>query len=132
MYGLEWGQPAIIAEALAQTCVHGVDIKSFLLEAEAAAAKSSPDDMPSIWSLYEAVKADSNLAGSVRMADANKVRDGVLVRARPDMVKVAARVKVKPEELEERTVEMYNSVVAMASAAAIHPPNYPKFDFFLM
>lgn len=131
MYGMEWAQPAIIAEALAQTCVHNNDLKSFLLETEKE-AKSVSGDMPSIWSLYETVQADSALASAVRMEDRNKLRDGVLVRARAEMMKIAARVKVKPEELEDRTAEMFNTVVAMAAAAAIHPPKNPKFDFFLM
>jgi len=131
MYGMEWAQPAIIAEALAQTCVHRNDLKSFLLETEKE-AKSVSADMPSIWSLYETVKADSALANAVRMEDPNKLRDGVLVRARAEMMKIAARVKVKPEELEDRTAEMFNTVVAMAAAAAIHPRKNPKFDFFLM
>lgn len=132
MYGMEWAQPAIVAEALAQTSVHGNDLNSFLFEAEKEAAQSSAGDMPSIVSLYKAVHDNDKLANSVRMEDSNKVRDGVLVRARAEMLRVANRVKVRPEQLEEKTAEMFHSALYMAAAAAIHPPKHPKFDFFFM
>ncbi|KAK1766177.1 HypA protein [Phialemonium atrogriseum] len=132
MYGMEWAQPAIVAEALAQTSVHGNDLNPFLFEAEKEAAQSSAGDMPSIVSLYKAVHDNDKLANSVRMEDSNKVRDGVLVRARAEMLKVASRVKVRPEQLEEKTAEMFHSALYMAAAAAIHPPKHPKFDFFFI
>ncbi len=121
----------MVAMALAQTAVHSNDLGPFMLEAEKA-ARSSSADMPPIASLYEAVKANNKLATSAHMKDANKVRDGVLKRARDEMLQLASQVRVKPEELEEKTVEMYNNVVYIAASAAFHPPKVPKFDFFLM
>lgn len=133
MYGLEWSQPAIVAMALAQTAVHSNDLGPFLHEAEKA-ARSSSTDMPSISSLYEAVRTDEKLSKAAQMSDSNKVRDGVLGRAKSQMLHLASQVKVKPEELEERTVEMYNAAVWAAASAAVHPPGgrMPRFDFFLM
>lgn len=130
MYGIEWAQPAIIAMGLAQAAVHQVE--QFLVEAEKAAKTSSSADMPPIALLYKAVAADEKLAHAAEMKDSNKIRDGVLVRAREEMLKIVSEVKVKPDQLEERTVEMYNNAVAVATAAAFHPPKTPKFDFFLM
>jgi hypothetical protein len=134
MYGMEWNQPAIVAEALAQTSVHGADLNPFLLEAEkrAMSSNNSADGMPSIISLYEEVRANDKLAHAAQMKDSNKVRDGVLVRARDEMMNLVTRVKVRPEDLHSKTVEMFNSVVYMSAAAAFHPPKTPKFDFFLM
>lgn len=139
MYGMEWRQPSIVAEALAQAAVHGNDIGIYLLEAERLAKVSSEDDddsvpPPSIVNLLQAVHDDEKLAGAAKMSDANKVRDGVLVRAREEILRIASRVRVRPDELEERTAEMFNACVYMASSAAMtmHPPKQPKFDFFLM
>lgn len=131
MYALEWAQPAMVAMALAQTAVHSNDLGPFLHEAEKA-SKSSSADMPSIASLYEAVKANDKLAQAAQMQDANKVRDGVMKRARDAMLQLASRVKVKPEQLEEKTVEMYDNAVYIAASASFHPPKINKFDFFLM
>ncbi|KAK3359739.1 hypothetical protein B0T25DRAFT_564723 [Lasiosphaeria hispida] len=130
MFGMEWRQPAIVAEALAQTAVHGIDIRGFLIEAESA-AKEGPGTGP-IVDLFEAVRGDEKLAGAVRNEDGNKLRDGVLKRAKDEIISLAARVKVLPEELEEKTAEMFDACVYMASAAAIHPGKIPKYDFFLM
>ncbi|KAH8908431.1 HypA protein [Coniochaeta sp. PMI_546] len=131
MYGVEWDQPAMVAMALAQTAVHSNDLGPFMLESEKA-ARSSSADMPSIASLYEAVKANKKLASAAQMKDANKVRDGVLKRARDEMLQLASRIRVRPEQLEEKTVEMYDNAVYIAASAAIHPPKIPKFDFFLI
>lgn len=131
MYGAEWAQPAMVAMALAQTAVHSNDLGPFLLEAEQA-AKSGEGDMPSIKELYEAVRGDEKLAAAAQFKDGNKIRDGVLKRAREEMMAVVGRVRVKSEELEERTVEMYNAAVWMATGAAFKPGKLEKFDFFLM
>jgi len=132
MYGAEWAQPAMVAMALAQTAVHSNEIGPFLLEAEQAAKSSSAADMPSIKSLYEAVRDNEKLANAAQMGDSNKVRDGVLKRARDEMLRLASRVRVRPEQLEEKTVEMHDTVVYTTASAAFHPGKVPKFDFFLM
>lgn len=138
MYGVEWEQPAVVAEALAQAGVHGDEIRDFLVGSEALAAKlhagGAEEDyrMPSIASLYEQAAAHDKIASSVRNEDGNKLVQGVLTRAKDEMVALAAKVRVRPEELEERTVEMYNEAVFVAASAAAHPTKHVKFDFFLM
>jgi len=131
MYGTEWAQPAMVAMGLAQTAVHTNDLGPFLHEAEKA-SRSSAADMPSITSLYEAVKANNKLAHAAQMKDSNKVRDGVLKRARDEMLQLVSQVRVKPEQLEEKTVEMFDNAVFVAASASFHPPKVNKFDFFLM
>jgi hypothetical protein len=122
----------MVAMALAQTAVHGDEQGAVLREMESAAASAAAAEMSPIWSLYEAVRADKALAGCVRMTDSSKIRDGVFGRAREEMVAVASRVRVAPEQLEERTAEMYDAAVGMTAAATVHPGKIPKFDFFLM
>ncbi|CAJ2508118.1 Uu.00g093040.m01.CDS01 [Anthostomella pinea] len=131
MYGVEWQQPAIVAMALAQAAVHEDNLRSFLLTAEEA-SKSASTPMPSIASLLDVVKADEKLATAAILGDSNKVRDGVLTRARDEIIRIAGQVKIKPEELDERTVEMYNTAIYEGAAAAIRPGKDAKFDFFLI
>lgn len=131
MYGIEWKQPAMVAMGLAQAAVHQDNFKKFLLTTEQA-SKSTLAPMPSIASLLEEVRSNEKLAHSARVTDGNKIRDGVLARAWDEMVEVTSRVKVKPEELEERTAEMYHTAIYEGALAAFHPGKQPKFDFFLM
>ena len=140
MYGVEWTQPAMVAEALAQTAVHGDEgLKNLLFAAEARSRASLPASqeggrMPAILDLYRAVGADEKLASCVTVEMESKVREGVLgsdetYRA---ILDIMSRVGVAPEEVPERTAEMFDASVFVAASAAAHPVKYPKFDFFLM
>ncbi|RYP11776.1 hypothetical protein DL765_007618 [Monosporascus sp. GIB2] len=136
MYGVEWRQPAVVAMALAQAAVHGDQggLRNFLLTADrqARAASSSSEPMPAIVDLLEAVRADEKLARSARLSDGNKIRDGVLGRAWDEAVAVASRVRVNPDELDERTAEMFHAAIYEGASAALRPGKEPKWDFFLI
>ncbi|KAJ0117104.1 HypA protein [Diaporthe amygdali] len=135
MYGMEWNQPAIVAEGLAQTCVHKDNFKDELLAAERNANDEygkTGAKMPTIASLLREVRENQKLATAARFEDGNKIRDGVFGRARDEMVAIMSKVKVRPEEIEEKTAEMFNTAVFMAAGATFHPPKINKFDFFLM
>lgn len=131
MYGVEWKQPAMVAMGLAQAAVHQDNLRNLLLTAEKA-SESVSSPMPSIASLLEEVRSNEKLATSAQMKDGNKIRDGVLARAWDETIAITSRVKVKPEELDEKTAEMYHTAVYEGSLAAFHPGKEPKFDFFLM
>ncbi|KAL6912640.1 hypothetical protein FSST1_010400 [Fusarium sambucinum] len=134
MYGLEWEQPAIVAEALAQTCVHDVEsLDALLLASEVGAKANGPTpSMPALLDIYEQIQSDSRFDGTVRFQDESKIEDGILKRAQEAMVSLLQQVHVEDAELEERTAEMFQAVVVVASSAAIHPPHHVKYDFFLM
>jgi hypothetical protein len=138
MYGVEWNQEAIVAEGLAQAAVHSGDIGAYLLAAEKAAkerrdSSSFSKEGARVVDLLEEVKKHEKLAVAARMEDANKIRDGVLARAGPEMIEIAAKVRVRPDEVEERTAEMFNAALYVAAAAAlVKEGKRPKVDFFLM
>lgn len=134
MYGLEWKQPAIVAEALAQTAVHEVEsLDELLLPSDRDAGGSAQDTrMPAILDLFKEVQSSNSLEGAARFQDENKIRDGILQRAKEPMLAVLRRVRVLDDELEERTAEMFHTIVLIASSAAVHPPHHVKYDFFLM
>ncbi|KAK8032437.1 hypothetical protein PG990_002171 [Apiospora arundinis] len=132
MYGVEWDQPAIVAMALAQASVHRDELGPFLLGAEEKARKSARMPMPRIAELLEAAAGNAKLRNSPRLDDGNKICDGVLARAWDEAIECTGRVKVAPDELAERTAEMFNTAIYEASAAALRPGKDPKYEFFLM
>ena len=128
-FGVEFKQPAIIVEALAQACIHDGWMGSFLHSAEDAAqdAKSST----SLVELIQEARGNDKLRKSAHWEDGNKLRDGVFVRAPDEMISLASRWRVKPEELDLKTAEMINAAVYFAGAAQ-KPDKEVKFDFFYM
>ncbi|KAF4969424.1 hypothetical protein FSARC_3355 [Fusarium sarcochroum] len=134
MFAMEWEQPAIVAQALAQTCVHNIEGLDQLLLAGERQANVAADStkMPSLLSLYEKIAADPQLSTAIHMEDESKIEDGIIGRAKQPMVDILKQVHVGYDELEERTAEMFHTMVLAASSAAIHPPNHVKYDFFLM
>ncbi|KAH0522217.1 hypothetical protein TsFJ059_006102 [Trichoderma semiorbis] len=134
MYGIEWHQPAIVAEGLAQAAVHENRVGAFLTKVEqAASSQSQSSQRTPLPKLFESVKQYSEkLATSAQYGDSNKVYDGVFVRAPDEALEYLKRIRVGEDELEERLAEMVHSCAYVAATAAFHPPNVPKFDFFLI
>lgn len=136
-YGVEFAQPAIIAEALAQAACHEAWIGDFLLPAEKAAAANRAAKRPSktIVELLDEIHADAKLSQAAHWDDGNKIRDGILVRAAEEMVAYAGQFYLSEEggeeELERRCAEMTNAV-SYYSAGAQHPPNMVMWDFYFM
>ncbi|WZH42080.1 uncharacterized protein QYS62_003048 [Fusarium acuminatum] len=132
MYGLEWKEPAIVAEALALTCVHQVEsLDQLLLASEYSVAPSAPQ-MPALLDMFYRARNLSSLDGATQFQDENKIEDGILQRAKEPMLSILRDVRVQDNELEERTSEMFHTIILVASSAAIHPPHHVKYDFFLM
>jgi hypothetical protein len=133
-YGLEWEQPAIIASAMAQISVHSNGLYEYLTRCQSAAASQPSDAAPvgSVCDFYTEITKNDKLMASARAEDTENPYYGILCNALDDMVGLASRVHVKPEELEEKTAEMLHVSAYVAAAAAFHPPHVPKFDFFLM
>ncbi|TDZ74254.1 Oxidoreductase ptaJ [Colletotrichum trifolii] len=132
MYGVEWAQPAIVAEGLAQAAVHKNQLGGFFDEAERRGRRAETTPMPGILDLVEQIRGSEKLRASVRMEDANKVFDGVLARAPEEMTDIAGKVRVEPGQLEERTAEMFHASVCLAAAAAIKAGKEARWDFFLI
>lgn len=110
-FGLEFDQPAIVAEALAQTAVHEDWIgRLYLLPVEKAAGGIGKPGKKTMLQILNEIRADKKLAGSVKWEDGNKIRDGVLKRAPDEMIKYAAQVSVSAEQMEEKLAELLNLV----------------------
>lgn len=143
MYGVEWGQPAVVAEGLAQACVHGAELGGMLLGAESGFAGRVCGDgdgegnaggersMPSIVSL---LREAHDVPALARVEDSSGGRLSDWTRKGPpdEMMGIIKKVKVRPEEVEERTAEMFDAVMFAAAGASFHPKKVNKFNFFLM
>jgi hypothetical protein len=109
-FGVEFVQPAILAEALAQAAVHSDWIGEFLLGVEKAAESIGKPSERTLASLLEEIRADKKLSTAAEWDDPNKIRDGIMKRAPDEMIKYASQWNVGPDQLEEKTAEMIDSV----------------------
>lgn len=105
-FAIEFNQPALIAEALAQTAVHeDWTGPRFLFPAEKAAGGVGKPGKKTMLQLLEEAAADKKLATSATWEDGNKLRDGVLKRAPEEMIKYAAQFTVSEEQMQEKFAE---------------------------
>jgi hypothetical protein len=110
-FGLEFNQPAIVAQALAQAAVHDDWIgREFFLPAEKLADGIGKPGKKSLLQLLNEIRADRGLVESVQWSDSNKIRDGVLSRAPEAMLKYAAQFTVSEDQVQERLADMINTV----------------------
>jgi hypothetical protein len=124
-FGIEFHQPAIIAEALAQACVTNNWIGVYLRTIEKAAVPSSK----TLLGLLDEIKAEPKLHAAVDWSEENKIQDGILKNAPGEMIHYAKQWTVSPGELEKKTAEMI-STDAYFAAAAQHPPKQASIVFF--
>ncbi|GAA88254.1 hypothetical protein ASPFODRAFT_143603 [Aspergillus luchuensis CBS 106.47] len=129
-FGLEFNQPAIVAEGLAQTAVHEDWYGPlFFWPVEKAAGGMAKHGKKSMLQILEEIRADEKLARSAQYDDGQRMRNGVLKRAPDEMIKYAAEFTVSVDQVEEKTAEIINTVAYFTSAAQ-RPDKQIKFDFF--
>jgi len=122
---MEFRQPAIIAEALAQTAIHDNWMASYFFDAEKAAKTNGadPKNTKTIVQLLEEIRADKSLSTAAHWDDGNKVRDGILKRAPNEMLKYASQYVVSDLKLDEKMAEMINATgeSSLSPSADKHP-----------
>ena len=107
-FGVEFQQPTIVAEALAQVAIHPAwqDEFFFAVDEEVKRNRYPPADLVDI---LDGIRADKKLSGAPHWEDDNKIRDGIMVRAKDEMVKYASQWRVDPDRLEEAIAEITNA-----------------------
>ncbi|EXJ59130.1 hypothetical protein A1O7_06561 [Cladophialophora yegresii CBS 114405] len=131
-YGIEFNQPLIVAEALAQAAIHPAWPAPFLWGAENAARNLTQPADHTLVQLMDEIKANHKLQTAVVWSDPpNKVTDGLYIRAADEMTQLAARWEVSAKDLEQKTAEMINAGLYM-TALAQRADKAIKFDFFFM
>ena len=135
-FGIEFNQPSIVAEALAQAAAHdNSNIGTLFQNAESEAAIIYPTAKPKpMIQLIHEVRANETIRNAPRWTDfGNKMRDGIIGRAGEDMQSLAAQFRIRhdDEELERRTAEMISTCAYFAGAAQ-REGRKRKIDFFYM
>ncbi|KAH8689131.1 hypothetical protein BGW36DRAFT_433896 [Talaromyces proteolyticus] len=135
-YGIEFQQPLIVAEALAQAAIterwleDTCDLVTERIQQQSSS--QTPSANPSLLSLYERLRDNPVISNSVRPNDPpNKLRDGLIARAKEEIVPYLAEYTVQPHQLERKVAELANSSLYIA-ASAQRPGKVEMFDFFLM
>ncbi|RMZ68114.1 hypothetical protein GMOD_00004303 [Pyrenophora seminiperda CCB06] len=110
-FGVEFEQPGIIAEALAQTAVHDAWMKGFFVGCEEKVRERGGKGAgKTIVQVLEECRADEKVRSAARESDANKIRDGILKRAPREMIDLATQCFVSEgDDVEEKTAEMINA-----------------------
>ena len=132
-FGIEFQQPAIVAEALAQTAVHSNWIGKIFLPAEQVTKKNpQADGGKSLTKLLHEIHADKELSNAAHWSDGNKIRDGIIARAPDRMLSYATQYVVRSEgDIAKKTAEMINAAVLFTGAAQ-RPSKEIKFDFYFI
>ncbi|OGM39343.1 hypothetical protein ABOM_012045 [Aspergillus bombycis] len=130
-YGVEFNQPAIVAEALAQTAVHHNEVAIVMKGCEEA-ANGRPDlATRTMNELLGKVRDTDSIRNAACWGDGSWIEDNPLTSAPKELLEIAARWRVTQEELFEKTAEMIN-VNAFFCGAAQNPPKEYKIDFFFI
>ncbi|KAK5940957.1 hypothetical protein PMZ80_006234 [Knufia obscura] len=136
-FGVEFEQPAIITEALAQAATHDNWPAAFITTTTEKADKrmqANENPRPLVDLIHEA-RSTPKIRESPHWEDGNKLRDGVLKRAMPEITDLCSQWHVKPtkDDLRLKTAEMINAACYFAGAAQ-HSSHQKaiKWDFFYM
>jgi hypothetical protein len=108
-FGIEFNQPAIVAQGLAEAACHELWIEAFLLGAEKAAGGIGSSAGKPLAQLIDEARQDKTLAESAHWSDANKIKDGTFIRAFKEMCNHASQYTVSADHLEEQVAEMINA-----------------------
>jgi hypothetical protein len=107
--GVEFNQPALIVEALAQTATHNKTLGSFLTKAEKLALSSGKPPDRSLASIVQAVYADEGIRAVQSWTEPNKFQNGPIQKAEKELLEYAAQWNVGPGQLMEKMVELMNA-----------------------
>ncbi|GES65729.1 hypA-like protein [Aspergillus terreus] len=130
-FGVEFSQPAIIAEALAQAAVHRDRFGHFFHQAETKAGGIGQPGGTPLPEIVNQIRSCEKLAQSAHWEDPTRIHEGVLIRGLDEMVDFAAKFRVPADSLQMKAAEMISNVVYY-TAAAQQPGKQAKFDFFFM
>ncbi|KAI5306254.1 hypothetical protein KEM56_001686 [Ascosphaera pollenicola] len=132
-FGIEFHQPAIVAQGLAETTTHdpkGLAQYFFLAEKEATSRKQKNEPSALLVDLQAKIRADQKIRDSVIYEDPEKLK-ALIERAGGDLVGYASQFLVKPAEIDEKMAELMNATVYFA-ATSQRTDKPVKFDFYYM
>ncbi|KAH6867510.1 hypothetical protein B0T10DRAFT_419739 [Thelonectria olida] len=130
-FGLEFNQPAIVAEGLAQSAVHQPEVAHFFNGIKTAEGSLNDKAGRPMIDLIREIEQDDKIRTATCWGDGSWIDDNPLARAPEELWQIASQWRVSPEQLEQKTAEMIN-VCTFYTAAAQRPDKQHKLDFFLI
>ena len=135
---LEFKQPKILAESLAQSCVHhDYWYHDFMRKTEKVGASPEAESPLPLSDCVDLCRADPVVRrcssvdyhqtfeevemGAKMVMRVEFVKDGVLANAYDEMVAIASRYRVDPNDLERATAELINTI-GKSPAHSFAPP----------
>ncbi|KAI5792688.1 hypothetical protein FPQ18DRAFT_389265 [Pyronema domesticum] len=128
-YGIEFKQPALIAEGLALASTSGGWMEAIFFAAEKK-AKENGEEGKSMVELMAEIRNDAKLRDAPKFTDGNKIK-AILERAPEELLRIVSQYKVKEDELELRMAENINAA-ALFTAASQRKDKEFRIDFFHM
>jgi hypothetical protein len=131
-YAFEFEQPLILAEALAEAAITSEYLDRIIEDVVAWRETNTNAPDCNLMSIYTRLRADPTIFNAVKSSDGpNKLRDGLIARAKKNMVPYLAEFSVKAHQIKRKTAELANTGLFVA-AAAQRPRKAEMFDFFLL
>ena len=130
-FGIEFQQPAVIAEALAQAICHNKFFGPFLLRSEQLTKEKTHEEGSSLIDLMREIREDPSLYDEDYWDGGDSLNDKILADAPQKLCEIAAKWRVDVKDLDEKTAEMIN-VNAFLTGAAQRPDKEVKLDFFFI
>lgn len=132
---LEFRQPLLLAEGLAQAAVHHDNWYTEYLSAAEALAKEAKETPLPLATIVDMERQDPKISTASSLdyhtqtrkhsgrwaMDKEMARDGVLGNAKDELVRLAARWRVDPDDLDRATAELINTAGASLNSK-------PPFD----
>ncbi|EFX00863.1 hypothetical protein CMQ_1944 [Grosmannia clavigera kw1407] len=133
-FGIEFDQPAIVAEGLAQAASHtSGNISNYFARCDELAQSEGVRSTP-LRELYRNVRASDKIRTAVQLQQGpNRIRDGLMPNAMEELAVIAAQFRVGRDNLDwERGLIESTSCAAYNAAAAQRESKATKLDFFSM
>jgi hypothetical protein len=130
-FGLEFNQPPIIAEGLAQSAVHQPEVAYFFKGIQDAERLSGSGSSRPMIDLIREIEQNDTIRSAACWGDGSVIDDNPLAKAPEELWKIAAQWRVPPGDLALKTAEMIN-VCTFYTATAQLPDKQHKLDFFLI
>lgn len=133
-FGIEFDQPAIVAEGLAQAASHTWgNIDKYFARCDEIAQGEGAVSTP-LQELYHQVRATDKIRAAVQLRQGpNRIRDGLMPNAMENLARIAAQFRVGTDDLDwERGLVESTSCAAFNAAAAQKKGKAAKIDFFSM
>ena len=105
-FGVEFEQPAIIAEALAEAAVHADELEPYFFEVNKQGAVS--DGREGLHKLYNELRANTKITHATTFEARFPFGDGIFKNAMQEMADIAARYRVHLDDIDARMKEVIN------------------------